>query len=154
MVSIELPAEYGYVLAATVSTFFVGTWLGMRVGMYRKQAKIPYPYEYASYEQIQTAEPSHAKAMHEFNCAQRGHQNFNENHPIAIASFLITGLQYPRAAAILGTAWTVGRVLYALGYNNGKEGGRGRYNGAFGMVAQYVSIIWAGVSAYGFIKAA
>ena len=46
---------HSYVLAACVSTFFVGAWHGGRVGGFRKAAKIPYPYEYASYEQVQTA---------------------------------------------------------------------------------------------------
>ncbi|KAF1961661.1 membrane-associated proteins in eicosanoid and glutathione metabolism [Byssothecium circinans] len=154
MVTFELSAQYGGVLAAVVSTFFVGTWLGIRVGSYRKAAKIPYPYAYASYEQIQTASPDRSKAMHQFNCAQRGHQNFVENHSIAISAMLITGLKYPRAAMTLGIFWSVGRVFFALGYTNGKENGRGRFNGVFGLVAHYVLVIWAGVTVYDFFKAA
>ncbi|CAN9355471.1 unnamed protein product [Alternaria alternata] len=52
MAILQIPSEYGYVLAACVSTFFVGAWHGGRVGGFRKAAKIPYPYEYASYEQV------------------------------------------------------------------------------------------------------
>lgn len=118
---------------------------------FRKAAKVPYPYEYASYEQIQTASPERAKAMDQFNRAQRGHQNYGENHTLAVGSMLITGLQYPRAAAILGGLWSSGRVLYAIGYTDGKADGKGRYLGGFGIIAHYVLLIWSGVSAYNFV---
>ena len=119
-------------LLAAVSTFGLGLWHGIRVGIFRRPAKIPYPYEYASYEQIQTASPPSANAMLLFNSAQRAHQNYNENQPSAVGAMLIAGLEYPRAAAVLGAVWIVNRVLYMYGYTNGKEGGRGRYNGVFG----------------------
>ncbi|KAF2015282.1 membrane-associated proteins in eicosanoid and glutathione metabolism [Aaosphaeria arxii CBS 175.79] len=154
MVSVEIPAEYGYVLASAVSTFFVGAWLGGRVSSYRKAAQIPYPYEYASFEQVQSAPtPEKRTLLHQFNCAQRGHQNFNENHPTAVAAMLITGLQYPLAAAGLGATWSVGRVLYGLGYTNGKEGGKGRYNGAAGLLAHYVLLIMSAKTAWDFVRA-
>ncbi|KAJ4298208.1 hypothetical protein N0V90_006107 [Kalmusia sp. IMI 367209] len=73
MVTIEVPASYGYVLLSAVSTFITGTFLGIRVGRFRKAARIPYPYEYASYEQVQTAPPSRQKDLLAFNSAQRGH---------------------------------------------------------------------------------
>ncbi|KAF2789197.1 hypothetical protein K505DRAFT_352725 [Melanomma pulvis-pyrius CBS 109.77] len=146
MVTIEVPAQYGYVLLAAFSTFLVGTWHQGFVGRHRKLAKIPYPYEYASYEQIQTAPPAKADAMYLFNCAQRSHQNFNENHVTALGSMLIGGLNYPQTAAILGATWAVNRVIYAFGYTNGTKGGSGRYYGAVGMVAHYVMIGLAGKS--------
>ncbi|KAH7408633.1 hypothetical protein DE146DRAFT_675648 [Phaeosphaeria sp. MPI-PUGE-AT-0046c] len=135
MVNIELSNEYGYVLLAAVSTFVAGFYQTNRVGFFRKAAKVPYPYEYASYEQVQSASPATAKAMLTFNCAQRAHQNFNENHPTALAAMLIAGLKYPVASAVVGAVWSVNRVIYAIGYTNGAEGGKGRYYGIAWMFA-------------------
>jgi glutathione S-transferase len=168
MATIQIPSEYGYVatnlfplnylltlspsyvLLAAVSTFLVGSWHGGRVGVFRKAAKIPYPFEYASYEQIQTASPASSKAMLAFNSAQRAHQNFNENHPTALGAMAIAGLKFPVATAALGGVWAVNRVVYALGYTNGSEGGKGRYYGALWMLAHYAMIIMAGVAAWKF----
>ena len=115
---------------------------------FRKAAKIPYPYEYASYEQIQTASPASSKAMYRFNCAQRAHQNFNENHPTAVGAMVIAGLKYPMAAAVLGAVWSVNRVVYAIGYTNGGEGGKGRYYGILWMLAHYGLIGYAAKTAW------
>ncbi|ORY10742.1 hypothetical protein BCR34DRAFT_601878 [Clohesyomyces aquaticus] len=152
MVTITISPDYGYVLAAAVSTFAVAQWLGMRVTPFRKAAKIPYPYEYASYEQVQTASPERAKAMILFNSAQRAHQNFNENYPVALGAMLIAGLQYPKAAAILGAVWSVNRVIYGWGYTQGLEGGKGRYYGILWMFAHFGLIGYAGTSAWKIIN--
>lgn len=144
-----IPAEYGYVLGAVVSTFFVGAWHGGRVSGFRKAAKIPYPFEYASYEQVQTAAPASKKAMLAFNSAQRAHQNFGENHSTVIGTLLISGLRWPVATAVLGAVWSVNRIVYAIGYtNSGEEGGKGRYYGALWMIAHYALIVMSGISAY------
>jgi glutathione S-transferase len=139
---------HSYVLLAAVSTLFVGTWHGMRVGSFRKTAKIPYPFEYASYEQIQTASPAASRAMTLFNSAQRAHQNFNENHGIAVAAMLIAGLKMPVASAVLGAVWSVNRVVYAVGYTNGSEGGRGRYYGIAWLFAHLGLMGMAGKAAW------
>ena len=82
---------------------FVGSWLGIRVTSLRRAAGIPYPYEYASMEQVNSAKsPAEAAAMDKFNCGQRAHQNFNENQATAMVAMLIAGLKYPVAAALLG----------------------------------------------------
>lgn len=115
----------------------------------RKAAKIPYPFEYASYEQVQTAAPASKKAMLAFNSAQRAHQNFGENHPTVIGALLISGLRWPVATAVLGAVWSVNRIVYAIGYtNSGEQGGKGRYYGALGIIAHYVLIVMSGISAY------
>lgn len=138
-----------YVLGAVVSTFFVNAWHGGHVGSFRKAAKIPYPYEYASYEQIQTASPASKKAMLAFNSAQRAHQNFGENHPTVMGTLLISGLRWPVATAILGAVWSINRIVYAVGYSgSGEQGGKGRYYGAAWMLAHYALIIMSGISAY------
>lgn len=138
-----------YVLVAIVSTFVVDAWHGGRVGSFRKAAKIPYPFEYASYEQVQTASPASKKAMLAFNSAQRAHQNFGENHPTVIGTLLISGLRWPVATAILGAVWSVNRIIYAIGYtNSGEEGGKGRYYGIGWGLAHYTLIIMSGISAF------
>ncbi|KAL5119335.1 hypothetical protein ACEQ8H_002822 [Pleosporales sp. CAS-2024a] len=153
MAIIQIPGDYGYVLLVAVSTFFVGTWHGIRVGGFRKAANVPYPFEYASYEQIQTASPASAKAMLAFNSAQRAHQNFNENHPTALGAMAIAGLKYPVATAVLGGVWAVNRVIYAVGYTNGPEGGKGRHYGALWALAHYVMIGMASKAAWGLAMA-
>ncbi|CAI6334401.1 unnamed protein product [Periconia digitata] len=153
MVSLEVPAGYGLVLAAATSTVFVATYLGSRVVSYRKAAKIPYPHMYATHEQITSAPPARAKLLDDFNRAQRGHQNFLESQGSVVLSMLITGLVYPRAAAGLGATWSVGRVLYAWGYNNGKEEGKGRYNGAPGLLAGYVLYFWSAKAVWDLVQA-
>jgi glutathione S-transferase len=138
-----------YVLGAVVSTFVVGAWHGGRVGAFRKAAKVPYPFEYASYEQVQTASPASKKALLAFNSAQRAHQNFGENHPTVLGTLLISGLRWPVATAVLGAVWSVNRVVYAVGYTrSGEEGGKGRYYGALWMIAHYALIVMSGISAY------
>lgn len=158
MVTVEIPSEYGYVILTTVSTFILATWHGIRVGHFRKAAKVPYPYEYASYEQIQTASPDKQKAMYLFNCAQRAHQNYNENHPTALAALLIAGLGYPKAAAITGAIWAVNRAIYAIGYTKAEEkgaqgGGKGRYYGIMWQLAHFVLIGMAGKTGYDLLMA-
>lgn len=154
MLTLSVPNEYGYVLLAAVSTFFVGAWHGGRVGGFRKAAKIPYPYEYASYEQVQTASPSSKANMLAFNSAQRAHQNFNENHVTALGAMLVAGLKYPVAAAVLGGVWSVNRVVYAIGYTkSGQDGGKGRYYGALWMLAHYAMVFTSAKVAYDFAMA-
>jgi len=67
------------------------------------------------------------RAKYVFNCAQRAHANFLEHQPQFLIPLLISGLRYPVASAVLGLAWCVARVMYAVGYVTGKaEGGKGR----------------------------
>lgn len=89
-----------------------------------------------------------------FNAAQRAHQNFNENLPIALGAMLIAGLKYPTAVGVLGAVWSVNRVVYEIGYtNSATEGGKGRYNGSLWMVSHYVMILMAGKAAFDFAMA-
>lgn len=127
-----------YVLAAATGSFFLAVWHGLRVGSFRKPAKIPYPNAYASAETISSCDDEKRKqAMYLFNCAQRAHYNFLENYVAALPAMLIGGLGYPRAAAGLGLVWCISRVLYAIGYTDPKkEMGKGRYRGILFFVAQ------------------
>jgi glutathione S-transferase len=85
----------------------------------RKAAGIPYPIAYASED---AAKPG--TAAYRFNCAQRAHANFTENHTGAVIGMLVTGLVYPRLAATLGAVFTVGRIGYGIGYASGNPLGR------------------------------
>jgi glutathione S-transferase len=90
----------------------------------RKAAKVAYPAAYAPPERTD------AEAF-KFNCAQRAHANFAENHPTALAALLIAGLRFPLVAAGMGFGWSLGRYLYMTGYTRGDQGGKGRYQGVF-----------------------
>ena len=51
-----------------------------------------------------------------FNNAQRVHYNYFEMLPMVVITGLISGLFYPIYAAIAIGAWTVGRIIYSIGY--------------------------------------
>ncbi|KAA8563792.1 hypothetical protein MFRU_024g00250 [Monilinia fructicola] len=123
MVTITLDPDYGYVILAATSTFILNFLHGINTGTYRKAAQVAYPAAYAP------ASRTDAEA-HRFNCAQRAHANFTENHSIAVSALLISGLQFPKTAALMGGAWSVSRWVYMKGYSQGGEGGKGRYKGA------------------------
>ncbi|KKA28031.1 hypothetical protein TD95_005029 [Thielaviopsis punctulata] len=115
---LEVPSEFGYVLAVATSSFFLNTALGIQVGTYRKAAGIKYPTAYAS-EELAAKDPK----AYQFNCAQRAHLNFCEVHISWLGALLISGLRFPTASAAIGATWLVGRALYGRGYVvNGPEG--------------------------------
>ncbi|KAK2612918.1 hypothetical protein QQS21_001029 [Conoideocrella luteorostrata] len=123
---LELSSQFGLVLAAATSTFFVNTLHVIRTSSLRKASGVKYPNAYASAEQAD--KDKHAYA---FNCAQRAHANFTENHTSLLGALLISGLHFPYAAAVLGTGWSVSRILYLNGYT-GQAGPPGRSTGAYG----------------------
>ena len=76
-----------------------------------------------------TAEKKHA--LYLWNCAQRAHGNFLENHTPVVVALLISGLLYPVTSALLGVGWSVSRVAYAVGYTQTQRSdGKGRLIGA------------------------
>lgn len=54
-----------------------------------------------------------------FNAVQRGHQNMLESHYAILWLMTLAGLKYPLATATAGAFWSIGRVLYAIGYSSG-----------------------------------
>ncbi|PQE21653.1 glutathione S-transferase protein [Rutstroemia sp. NJR-2017a WRK4] len=124
MATITLDPNYGYVILAATSTFFLSTVHGFNTGAYRKAAKVDYPAAYAP------SSRTDAEA-HRFNCAQRSHSNYTENHVSAVLPLLIAGTKFPLTAAAMGGAWTVSRYMYMRGYSQGGEGGKGRYKGIY-----------------------
>ena len=107
-------------------------WHGIRVGPFRRAAEIKYPKAYADSGDIASAKSEEQKhAMYLFNCAQRSHSNFLENHASVAIAILLAGLQYPLTSAALGVGWSVSRVAYALGYTRkDRTDGKGRMAGS------------------------
>ncbi|SPQ21966.1 2d8cfbfd-1880-43b3-9397-ebc67a6ab6d3 [Thermothielavioides terrestris] len=137
--AITIPDEYGYVLLAASSTFIVSFFHSALTSRKRRAAGIKYPITYASPEQAEKDPKAFA-----FNCAQRAHANFMENHTSALAAMLISGLKYPVYAAGLGAVWSVSRVFYALGYVN--KGPQGREAGA--AVGALANLTLVGMAVY------
>ena len=103
-------------------------WHGMRIGSFRKAAKIGYPKAIADSGDIAAADNAEKKhAMYLFNCAQRAHYNYLENHPSVAIAMLITGVQYPLTTTALGVGWILSRIAYAIGYTRkDRTDGKGR----------------------------
>jgi glutathione S-transferase len=121
-----------YVLLTAAGSYALSIWLGVRVGAFRRAAKVPHPNHTASPETIASASSAQEKhALYLFNCAQRAHYNFLENYTAALTGMLITGLKYPKLAAGAGALWILGRVAYAVGYTSPSEknvNGSGRFS--------------------------
>jgi glutathione S-transferase len=100
----------------------MNTWHGVNTGKYRKAAKVDYPAAYAPSSRTDDE-------AHHFNCAQRSHANFTENHTSMLPALLLAGLRFPITAALMGMGWTVSRYLFMVGYSTSGKGGKGRYKG-------------------------
>ncbi|KAJ2901311.1 MAPEG family protein [Zalerion maritima] len=140
MDTITLPANYGLVLVVACSSFFVNTYHVLLTSKFRKASGLVYPAPYASNEQAEKDPKAYA-----FNCAQRAHSNFTENHPSSMGAMLIAGLKYPQAAAMVGTGWVVARIIYAAGYTSG-AGPKGRSVGSG--ISFLTDFIMKGMAAY------
>lgn len=122
----EFPGQYGLVLAAATSSFFVNTLHMIRTSSLRKESGVKYPNAYASSQEAEKNNRAYT-----FNCAQRAHANFTENHTSFLGALLISGMYFPLAASTLGTVWSVSRILYLYGYTS-QAGPPGRRIGASG----------------------
>ncbi|SAM01174.1 hypothetical protein [Absidia glauca] len=131
--SIVVPSEYGYVLAASAANALHLGWLALGVGAARRKAGIPYPYLYA-----ERSEAEKDKVKHLFNCAQRAHQNTLEMFPLVNTLLLIGGLCHPKLSASASALYMFGRILYAWGYKTGNPDSRFRglisYLGLFALM--------------------
>ena len=106
MVNINVSPEYGYVVMVGTGMVFVNLWKMMKIGGLRKKLNIKYPTMYSDEHPI-------------FNCYQRAHQNTLEFVPYFYPALLTAGLRHPIGAAITGSVFCVGRVIYAIGYQSG-----------------------------------
>lgn len=142
--AITLPTEYGYVLFAASTTFFVNTLHGMLTSKARKASGIKYPTSYASAE---LAEKDHNAYL--FNCAQRAHNNFTENLTPFLGALLISGLKYPVPSAVMGFVWSAARVVFAVGYTS--KGPQGRLMGSIlGSLTDAILKLTAAYTALGY----
>lgn len=106
---------------------------------------MPYPHAYAT-----EAQCKENPAAYSFNCAQRAHAHFTENHLSALGALLIAGLRFPLVAAALGAGWSVARLAYMVGYSRSsvQSQGKGRYKGSAFWLFQSGLIglaVWTGV---------
>lgn len=124
--NLTIPAEYGYVLLAAAGSTAVPLYHVLQVVKYRRLTDIRPPTLYAS-----PSEAAASKEKYLYNCAQRAHANFTENHPSFLTVLLIAGLQYPVTSAWLGAIWTLGRFVYAWGYVRDLPDGKGRQVGSW-----------------------
>ena len=115
MISIDVPADYKWVLLALVGVFFANQYLVIGVMKARKKYGVKYPNLYAP--------PGH-KNEEAFNCAQRAHQNTVESQALFLVELVIVGLFYPLFAATCGALYSVGRILYGYGYATKGPDGR------------------------------
>jgi glutathione S-transferase len=140
--SVQIPDDFGYVILVFTLSVFVNFWHGMRVGLYRRVAKVDYPATYQL-----TFENGKINQDNKFNCYQRSHQNFSENYASVMIGMILGGLKHPVVAAVGGLVWLVGRVVYALGYQTGNPKLRARgFFGYFGLLAILITMISAGIS--------
>lgn len=64
------------------------------------------------------------KNKKEFDCVQRAHQNTLEVAPSVASSTMMVGLMHPITSAALCGIWSLGRVVYVLGYGTGNPANR------------------------------
>jgi glutathione S-transferase len=144
----QFPKEFPLVLGGLVLTGVTLTVLTFRVGGMRKAAGVAYPALYAD-----NAEAKVDQAKFKFNCAQRGVMNLVETYAQTVTFVAIAGLSFPRVAAGLSVAWSVGAVAFAVGYSSGDPDKRYGSLGGVLRLAQLGSILVAGYSAFELIKA-
>ncbi|KAG9250375.1 MAPEG family protein [Emericellopsis atlantica] len=142
--TLQLPDEYGYILAVASSTFLLNTYHFFLTGSSRRASGVAYPAPYATDEQV----AKNPKAL-TFNCAQRAHANFIENQPSFLGALAIAGLRFPMTSAVLGATWVFGRLAYAIGYTS--SGPKGRLFGfavsalsdnSLRLMAMYASVMY------------
>ncbi|KAL8342462.1 hypothetical protein RB598_004053 [Gaeumannomyces tritici] len=142
IVSLNLPAEYGYVLMVASSSFLLSFIHGLFTVSARKKSGLAYPVSYAD-KALADKDPN----AYAFNCAQRAHANFTENHTSFLGALLISGLRTPLASASLGAAWVFSRLLYAKMYSAG--GPKARTTGILGhYLTAYPLIVMAGYTGW------
>lgn len=143
----QFPKEFPLVLGGIVLTGVTLTALTFRVGGMRKAAGVAYPALYAD-----NAEAKVDQAKFKFNCAQRGVMNLVETYPQTLASIAIAGLSFPRVAAGLTVAWSIGAVAFAVGYSSGDPDKRYATLGGVLRLAQLGAIVVGAYSAFELIK--
>ncbi|TGZ76607.1 membrane-associated proteins in eicosanoid and glutathione metabolism [Ascodesmis nigricans] len=144
-----IPDDYTYTLIPLLFSGLLNFYHGLLVGRHRKLAKVPYPNAY-----VPASEANADLAKYRFNCAQRAHANYIENWPQFASSLVVAGLWYPKAAAVAGGVWAVGRLVYARGYSGSAQiGDDGKGRIGLGMVYFLAQLSLWGMSGWGLWKA-
>jgi len=143
-----LPPHPSYVLLAATSSTLLSVVHTTITSNARRASHVPYPNAYASAAADAAASPAKAR----FNCAQRAHANFTENHATFVLNLLVAGLRFPRASAVLGATWVAGKLVYTFGYvREGREDGSGRLVGTWWWVPHLALMGMAVVAAGGVV---
>ncbi|KAG8986448.1 hypothetical protein FRB94_005636 [Tulasnella sp. JGI-2019a] len=142
-----LPDNYAFVLLVVSSYAFLNVYQSLNVARTRKAAGIKYPQVYAT-KQEQEANP----AAFAFNCAQRAHYNTLESAAGVYFGTLVTGLRYPLAAAGMGAAYFIGRIIFTASYTKNGPDGRGKYGGAVGGTMPYLFALSTAWTAFQMLK--
>ncbi|KAF2629004.1 hypothetical protein BU25DRAFT_337923, partial [Macroventuria anomochaeta] len=92
-----------YVLITASLSYLPSICLRACITPFQRAAKVPQFHAFASAETTAAASlPSKKPALCLFNCAQRAHYNSHENYTIVLTGMVISGLRYPRVAAVAG----------------------------------------------------
>lgn len=119
---ITLGPDHALLLAAAVGFHFTNQVLGARVSFGRKKFGVHYPSLYATHGMFISKDGQvdmreyEARGV-EFNKLQRGHQHMFETVADAYALMLLCGLFYPKYSVQWGFVWTLGTLLYGVGYS-------------------------------------
>merc|ERR1719499_1773540 len=116
--------------------------------MARRKFGVKYPALYATKDHKLSPDD-----MNTFNCIQRAHQNTLETWaPITILT-LLNGLYSPYLASSFMIIYTVGRIVYGLGYKYGGSDGRkyGALLSHLGDIPMLGLTFYNGLSLAGFI---
>ncbi|RKP07918.1 hypothetical protein THASP1DRAFT_24009 [Thamnocephalis sphaerospora] len=147
--ALTIPANFGYVALVASSGIVLYTALGFAVVAARKKYNVPYPDMGSGIYASKLDE----KDWVAFNSVMRSHLNLSEQLPGYLILLLLSGLHYPRAAAIAGATYTLGRFVYARGYRS--QGPQGRMGGAMLSMASMVTLlgmtIWGSVTSLGLL---
>lgn len=174
--NLQIPADYGYVMMSTALVGFVQFGIGGTAMSHRKLFSSD---EFKNKKEVRELQEEHKKAVGgeidpqgypdmgngryaqllsyadwlTFNKAQRTHYSMVEVSGPVCASMVATGIYYPRTVALLGLSFTVGRIVYAIGYmSNPKNRGLGAVIADLSFLGIWVASFVGGLSATGWIK--
>jgi glutathione S-transferase len=149
MVQIDIPAEYGYVLAVTGAMWFQqNIMFVIPVAMQRKKTGIQPPSLYPRDSEIKALKLTEEDVL-TYNCTQRVHQNNLEFMGIFLPIFLVAGLAAPVNVAIAGAVVFAGRCATGVGYLLGPKK---RAFGAWFHFGEFYVVYQFGKFAYSLIQ--
>lgn len=167
MINVALTPDFGFVLAAAATLAFECLLIGMIYGAKGRSEAFNEEYMTNQFGRIHQAETGrkiekggypdmgsgyYSKLLSyydwfKFNNAQRAHYNFVESIAATTLMLVVGGLFFPRAAASIGLAMIIGRLVFAIGYSSG--GPKGRTFGAIIIDLCYLGLlvlsIWSSV---------